>query len=110
SPTRSRQGREPRCVPWCDSRATPSGRSSGSAAPFSTTPEVTLTPTDLSHRRFDDGDVLLRRSAADSDAGDHVPIGGQRHTPTHGGVSAAGDREEGIELRAWLHEWDEVSG
>src|SRR5882672_6426453 len=25
---------------------------------------------DLSHRRFDDGNVLLRRSAADSDTGD----------------------------------------
>src|SRR5256886_1784512 len=65
---------------------------------------------DLSHRRFDDGDVLLCRSAADSDAGDHLALAGERHTAAHRGVSTAGDGEEGIEGRAWLHEGDEVSG
>src|SRR5437660_12456058 len=64
----------------------------------------------LAHRRFDDGNVLLRRSAADSDAGDHLALAGERHAPAHRGVSTARDGEEGIEFRAWLHEWDEVSG
>ena len=31
------------------------------------------------------------------------------HAAADCGVSAAGDGEEGIELRAWLHEGDEVS-
>src|SRR5205085_5138113 len=48
---------------------------------------------DLSHRRFDDGDVLFRRSAADSDAGDHLVVAGERHAAAHGGVSTAGDGE-----------------
>src|SRR6266704_5450238 len=65
---------------------------------------------DLSHRRFDDGNVLLRRSAADSDARDDLVLVGERYAAAHRGVSAAGDGEEGIELRAWLHEGDEVSG
>src|SRR5205823_3377173 len=65
---------------------------------------------DLSHRRFDDGNVLLRRPAADSDAGDQLTLAGQRHAAAHRGVSTAGDGEEGIELRARLHEGDEVSG
>jgi hypothetical protein len=65
---------------------------------------------DLSHRRFDDGNVLLRRSAADSDAGDHLAFAGDWHAAAHRGVSTAGDGEEGIELSAWLHEGDEVSG
>src|SRR5437879_8289883 len=64
----------------------------------------------LAHRRFDDGNVLLRRSAADSDAGDHLALAGERHAAAHRGVSTAGDGEEGIEGRAWLHEGDEVSG
>src|SRR3954466_12943440 len=34
--------------------------------------------TVLCHRRFDDGDVLLGRSAADSDAGDHLAVAGER--------------------------------
>jgi hypothetical protein len=65
---------------------------------------------DLADRRFDDGDVLLRRSAAHSDAGDHLALAGERDAAAHRGVSAAGDREEGIQLRAWLHERNEVSG
>src|SRR5258708_7778876 len=65
---------------------------------------------DLAHRRFDDGDVLLRRSAADSDAGDHLALAGERHAAADRGVPAAGDGEQRIELRAWLHEGDEVSG
>src|SRR5438876_9505930 len=65
---------------------------------------------DLSHRRFDDGNVLLRRSAADSDAGDDLALVRERHAAAHRGVSTAADSEEWIELRAWLHEGDEVSG
>src|SRR5467141_5405531 len=65
---------------------------------------------DLSHRRFDDGNVLLRRSAADSDAGDDPALVRYRHPAAHRGVSTAGDSEEGIELRARLHQGDEVSG
>jgi single-stranded DNA-binding protein len=41
---------------------------------------------DLSHRRFDDGDVLLRRSAADSDAGDHLALVGERDAAADRGV------------------------
>ena len=63
-----------------------------------------------SHRRFDNGDVLLRRSAADSDAGDDLAFAGDWHAAAHRGVSTAGDGEERVELRAWLHEGDEVSG
>src|SRR6476469_9897843 len=66
--------------------------------------------SDLSHRRFDDGNVLLRRSAADSDAGDHLVLAGERHAAAHRGVSTAGHSEEGIEGCPWLHEGDEVSG
>src|ERR1700704_3690735 len=65
---------------------------------------------DLCHRRFDDGNVLLRRSAANSDAGDDLALVRERHAAAHRGVPTAGDGEEGIELRAWLHERDEVSG
>ena len=65
---------------------------------------------DLAHCRFDDGNVLLRRSAADSNAGDHLALARERHAAAHRGVSTAGDGEEGIEGRAWLHEGDEVSG
>src|SRR5436190_21662786 len=65
---------------------------------------------DLHHRRFDDGNVLLCRSAADSDAGDHPALAGERHAAAHRGVATAGDGEEGIEVCAWLHEGDEVSG
>src|SRR5437762_12409612 len=65
---------------------------------------------DLSHRRFDDGNVLLRRSAADSDARDHQAPVRERHAATHRGVSTAGDGQEGIELPTWLDEGDEVSG
>src|SRR5882762_9561236 len=65
---------------------------------------------DLSHRRFDDGNVLLRCSTADSDTSDHPVLARERHAAAHRGVSTAGDGEEGIELRAWLHERDEVSG
>src|SRR5437016_5225262 len=64
----------------------------------------------LSHRRFDDGNVLLCRSPADSDAGDHLALAGERHAAAHRGVSPAGDGEEGIKGCAWLHEGDEVSG
>ena len=32
---------------------------------------------DLGHRRFDDGDVLLCRTAADTDPGDHVALDGE---------------------------------
>jgi hypothetical protein len=49
----------------------------------------------LPHRRFDDGNVLLRRSAANSDAGDHLALAGERHAAAHRGVSSAGDGEEG---------------
>ena len=59
---------------------------------------------DLSYRRFDDGNILLRYPAADSDAGDHLALARERHAAAHRGVSAAGDGEEGIEGRAWLHE------
>src|SRR3981081_1712245 len=65
---------------------------------------------DLCHRRFDDGNVLLRRSTADSDAGDDLALVRERHAAAHRGVSTAGDSEEWVELRAWLHEGDEVSG
>ncbi len=65
---------------------------------------------DLSHRRFDDGDVLLRGSAADSDAGDDLALAHERYAAAHRGVSTAGDSEEGIEFSAWLHKGDEVSG
>jgi hypothetical protein len=65
---------------------------------------------ELSHRRFDDGNVLLCRSAADSDAGDHLVLARERHAAAHRGVSTAGDGEEGIEFPAWLYEGDEVSG
>jgi hypothetical protein len=61
---------------------------------------------DLSHRCFDDGNVLVRRAAAYSDAGDYLVFAGERHAAAHRGVSAAGDRELRIELRAWLHEGD----
>jgi membrane protein DedA with SNARE-associated domain len=47
---------------------------------------------------------------AASDAGDHLALAGERHAAAHRGVSSAGDGEEGIEGRAWLHEGDEVSG
>src|SRR5256886_14556412 len=53
---------------------------------------------------------MLRRSAADSDASDHLVLAGERHAAAHCGVSTAGDGEEGIKLRAWLHEGDEVGG
>src|SRR5882724_13104851 len=56
---------------------------------------------DLSDRRFDDGNVVLGRSAADSDAGDHLAVAGDRHAAAHRGVSTPGDGEEWIELRAW---------
>src|SRR5712691_8027314 len=68
-----------------------------------------LSSYDLSHRRFDDGNVLFRRSAAYSDAGDHLALAGERHAAAHRGVSTASDGEEGIEGRAWLHKRDEVS-
>src|SRR4029077_14514412 len=54
----------------------------------------------LSHRCFDDGNVLFRRSAADSDAGDHLALAGERHAAAHRGVPTAGDREERIKVRA----------
>lgn len=53
---------------------------------------------DLSHRRLDDGNVLFRRSAADSDAGDHLALAGERDAAAHRGVSAARDGEEGIDV------------
>jgi hypothetical protein len=59
---------------------------------------------ELCHRGFDDGNVLLRRSAADSDAGHHLALAGERHATSHRRVSAARDSEEGIEGRAGLHE------
>jgi hypothetical protein len=65
---------------------------------------------ELCHSRFDDGNVLLRRSPADSDAGDHLTLTGVRHASAHRGVPTARDGEERIERRAWLHEGDEVSG
>ena len=65
---------------------------------------------ELCHRRFDDGDVLLGCPAADADAGDHLAVVGERHAAAHRGVSTAGDGEEGVELRAGLHEGDEVGG
>src|SRR5437773_6689465 len=73
-------------------------------------PDIDRRSPRLFHRRFDDGNVLLRRSAAHSDAGDHLALTGERHAAAHRGVSAARDGEEGIEGRAWLHEGDEVSG
>jgi hypothetical protein len=63
----------------------------------------------LAHRRFDDGNVLFCRSAADSDAGDHLALAGDRHAAAHRRVSTGAYGEQGIELRAWLHEGDEVS-
>ena len=65
---------------------------------------------EVCRRGFDDGDVLLRRSAAHSNPGYHLALPRERHAAAHRGVSAAGDGEEGIELRAWLHEGNEVGG
>ena len=89
--------------PWCDL-----ARSLPVATLFA--PRVTTTKPidrhrasyalgsyDLSHRRFDDGNVLFRRSAAYSDAGDHLALAGERHAAAHRGVSAARDGEEGIQ-------------
>jgi hypothetical protein len=78
--------------------------------PTTTLGKQVLGSHDLCDRRFDDGDVLFRRSAADSDAGDHLAVAGERHAAAHRGVSTARDGEERIELRAWLHEGDAVSG
>jgi hypothetical protein len=38
---------------------------------------------DLAHRRFDDGDVLVHRAAADSDAGDYLVFAGERDAAAH---------------------------
>jgi hypothetical protein len=54
--------------------------------------------------------MAMSCSVADSDAGDHLAFARERHAAAHRGVSTAGDGEEGIELPAWLHEGDEVSG
>src|SRR5690242_4395042 len=64
----------------------------------------------LCHRRFDDGDVLLRRSTADPDPGDDLALAHERHAAAHRGVPTTGDGEEWIELRAWLNGGDEVCG
>ena len=65
---------------------------------------------DQLQRCFDDGDVFLGRAAADSDAGDHLALAGERHAAAHRGISTAGDGEQRIQVRAWLDEGDEVSG
>src|ERR1700761_4295830 len=65
--------------------------SASKTAPFDTIVERSLRGSyDSSHRRFDDGNVLLRRSAADSDAGDHLALACDRHAAAHRGVSTAG--------------------
>src|SRR6266480_3406016 len=94
-------GRWPRSATSCRESSTSSKRRRWTS---------TVGRCDLFHGRFDDGDVLLRRAAAYSDAGDHLALTGERHATAHRGVSAARDGEEGIEGRAWLHEGDEVSG
>jgi len=48
--------------------------------------------------------------AADSDAGNQLVVIGDGNAATNRGESPAGDGEEGIKLRARLHERDEVSG
>src|SRR4051794_4676061 len=65
---------------------------------------------DLSHRCFHDGDVLLGRSPTDSDADDQLALAGDGHAAAHRGVPPAGHGEERIEVRAGLHEGDEVGG
>src|SRR5690349_12907776 len=80
---------------------------SPSAVPLHEPVELVRRTVQSVHRRLDDGHVLLRRSAADSDAGDHPASLGERHAAAHRGVPAAGDGEEGIELRARLHEGNE---